>query len=94
MSETSRFREIPLIAESSILLYTVMSSYSIDGLAGRALCVERALLTHGPSERPRKAKFAFFALVGDELHIEILGDGALVLELDTRLYSHAKLPCR
>ena len=52
------------------------------------------LLAHGPSERPRKANFAFWAVVGDELNIEISGDSAHVLELDTRLYSHAKLPCR
>jgi hypothetical protein len=60
------------------LVYTVMPSYPIDGLAGRALCIELVSLAHGPSERPRKARFVFWAAVGDELNIEISGGTAHV----------------
>jgi hypothetical protein len=76
------------------LIYTVMPNYHTDSLAGRALCTERVSLAHGPSERPRKARFAFWAAVGDELNIEISGGTAHVLELDTRLYCHGKLSYR
>jgi hypothetical protein len=41
--------------ESLRLVYTVMVSYPIDGLAGRTLRIERVSLAHGPSERPRAA---------------------------------------
>ena len=55
MSKILKFRETPLMYESLRLVITAMVSYPIDGLAGRALRIERVSLANGPSEPPRAA---------------------------------------
>ena len=70
----SRFREIPLMSKRLRIVYKATPSYLIDWLANRPSLTERESLAHGPSERPRKARFAFWTTVEDEQNIEISGD--------------------
>ena len=60
--------------ERLILIYIIMTSYPIDGLADRQPHIERMSLENGPSESPQQAKFAFWAAVGGAQDIDIAVD--------------------